>query len=114
MTEGVNVRDGARRRAKRLGRRIGEVERPRARTVLPLLGVPCDGRGGGGGGGAWNAADRMEAAELPWKFCLEEPLSGILDKRLRPSPAIADRKIISAVACRYCVDDDESGLRRAY
>ncbi len=99
MTEGVNVRDGAGRRAKRLGRRIGEVERPRARTVLPLLGVPCDGRGGG---------DRMEAAELPWKICLEEPLSGILDKRLRPSPAIADRKIFSAVSCRYHVGDDQS------
>ena len=107
MTKGVYVRDGARRRVRILGRRIGEVERPRARTVVPLLGVPCDGRGGGAW--AWEAADRIEAAELAWKICLEELLSGILDKRLRPSPVIADRKIISAISCRYFVDDDESG-----
>lgn len=61
MTEGANVRDGARRRVKTLGRRIGEVERPLAGTVVPLLVVPCDGRGGG----ARDAADRMERSELP-------------------------------------------------
>lgn len=86
MTKGVNVREGARRRVKMLGRRIGEVERPRAGTVVPLLVVPCDGRGGGGR----EAADRMETAELPWKICLEEPLSGMLDKWLRPSPDMTD------------------------
>ena len=97
MTERVNVRDGARRRVKALGRRMGEVERPRAGTVMPFLGVPCDGRGWG----ACKAADRMETAELPWKICLEEALSGILDKGLRPSPAIADEQIISVDPCRY-------------
>lgn len=62
MTEGANVRDGARRRVKTLGRRMGEVDRPRAGTVVPSLGVPCDGRGGKG----LVAADRNETTELPW------------------------------------------------
>lgn len=81
-----------------LGRRIGEVERPRARTVMPLLVVPCDGKGGGREG-----FDPMETAELPGKICLEEPLSGMLDKCLRPSSdmtyriIIADEKVISEV-----------------
>ena len=59
MTEGANVRDGARRRVKTLGRRMGEVDRPRAGTVVPLLGVPCGDRGG------LVAADRIEMTELP-------------------------------------------------
>lgn len=97
ITEGTNVRDGARRRLKTVGRRIGEVDRPLAETVVPFLRVPCDGRGGG----ACGVANRMEAAELPWKICLEEALSGMLDKRLRASPGIADEQLISAVAHRY-------------
>ena len=67
-----------------LGRRIGEVERPWARTVVPLLVVPCRGKGGG----SREAADGMETAELARKICLEEPLSGMLDKWLRESPVI--------------------------
>lgn len=94
ITEGANVRDGARRRVTTSGRRMGEVDRPRAGTVVPLLGVPCDGRCGKG----CVAADRMEAAELPCWICLEELRSGMLDKRLRPFPAIiADERIISVV-----------------
>lgn len=88
MTEGAKVRDGARRRSITLDRRMGEIDRPRAGTVVPLLGVPCNGRGGGG----WEAADCTETAELPWNMCLDEALSGILDKRLKASPAIADGK----------------------
>ena len=68
-----------------------------AGTVVPFLGVRCDGRGGG----AYEVANRMEAAELPWKRCLEEALSGMLDKRLRASPDIADERLISVVAHRY-------------
>lgn len=95
ITEGANVREGARRRGRTLGRRIGEVDRPRGGTAVPLLSVPCDGRGGG----ACKAADRPETAELPWNIsCLDEALSGMLDKRLRPSPGIADEMIISVVA----------------
>lgn len=94
MTEGVNVRDGARRRVKTLGRRMGEIDRPLAGTVVPFLGVPCGDRGGG-------ACDGPETAELPWSICLEEALSGILDKRLIPSPAIADEEVISVMPSRY-------------
>ena len=61
MKEGANVREGARRRVNTLGRRIGEVDRPLAGTVVPLLVVPCDSRGVGG---AREAADRSEKAEL--------------------------------------------------
>lgn len=100
MTEGANVRDGARRRVKALGRRIGEVDRPRAGTVVPLLGVPCNSKGGGGGGAAKDA-DRTETAELPGMVCLEEALSGMLDKGVSPSPGIADKEVISVVASRY-------------
>ena len=60
----------------------------------------CDGRGGGTRG-AYEAADPIETAELPWKICLEEPLSGMIDNGLRPSPSIADKKIISVVPSRY-------------
>lgn len=100
MIEGTNVRDGARRRINRLGRRIGEFNRPRAASVVPLRGVACDGRGGGTRG-ACEAADPIEKAELPWKSCLDEPLSGMIDNRLRPSPSIADEKVISVVPSRY-------------
>lgn len=86
ITEGTNVRDGARRRPKTVGRRIGEVDRPLAGTVVPFLGVSCDGRGGR----AYEASNGMETAELPWYICLEEALSGMLDKRLRASPGIAE------------------------
>ena len=61
MSNGANVRDGARRRVKTLGRRIGDVDLPLAGTVVPLLDMPCDGRGGG----ACEAANRMETAEFP-------------------------------------------------
>lgn len=97
IIEGANVRDGARRRAKTLGRRIGEVDRPRAGTVVPLLGVPCDGRGGG----AREVAACSGTAELPWRSCLEEFLSGMLDKWLKTSPGIADKNVISVVASAY-------------
>ena len=86
MVEGAKVRDGARRRVKTLGRRIGEVDLPRVGIVVPLLDVPCGGRGGG----ARKAADCTETAELSCKHCLEEPRSGILDKRLETFPGIAD------------------------
>ena len=75
---------------------MGEVDRPRAGTVVPLLGVPCEGRGGG----AREAADGSETAELAWASCLEEFLSGMLDKWLKSSPGIADTKVISVVASR--------------
>ena len=60
ISEGANVREGGRRRVKTSGRRIGEVDRPRVGTVVPLLDVPWDGRGGR----ACEAADRSETAEL--------------------------------------------------
>ena len=91
--EGANVRDGALRKLKTLGRRMGEVDRPLAGTVVPFLDVPRNGRGGG--------VCEPEIGELPWKGCFEEPLSGILDKRLKISPGIADTKVISVVTCRY-------------
>ncbi len=72
---------------------MGEVDRPLAGTVVPFLDVPCNGRGGG--------ECEPEMGELPWKGCFEEPLSGILDKRLKTSPGIADTKVISVVTCRY-------------
>lgn len=80
---------------------MGEVDRPLAGTVGPLLGVTCADR-------AREAADCMETAELPGKICLEEALSGILDKRLRPSPGIADERVISVVAYRYYLGGSES------
>ena len=76
---------------------MGEVDRPWAGTVVPLLGVPCDGRGGR----AREAAERSETAELARWSCLEDPLSGMLDKWLRALSGIADEKVISGVACRY-------------
>ena len=78
---------------------MGEVDRPRAGTVVPFLGVACNGRGGG-----WceaEAADDTERAELAGKRCFEELLSGMLDKRLKRSPGIAGRKVISALTCRH-------------
>ena len=87
------MRDGGRRKAKTLGRRIGEVDRPRAGTVVPFLGVACNGRAGGACEA--EAADDTDTAELAGKSCLEEFLSGMLDKRLKTSPGIADRKVIS-------------------
>ena len=109
MIEGANVRDGARRRIDRLGGRIGESNRPRAASVVPLRGVACDGRGGGTRG-ACEAADPIETAELPWKICLEEPLSGMIDNGLRPSPSIADDKVISVVPSRYHLGGIVAGL----
>ena len=101
ITEGANVREGARRRDRTLGRRIGEVDRPRGGSVVPLLSVPCGGRGGG----SCRAVDRTETAELGWNICLEEALSGILDNRLRPSPPIiiADERVISVVTSRHAI-----------
>ena len=94
--DGANVREGARRRVKKLGRRIGEVDRPRGGTVAALLNVPWDRRGGG----ARDGGDEPETAEVAWKSCLEEHLSGMLDKWLKSSPGIADTKVISGVASR--------------
>ena len=96
IKDGANVREGARRRVRTLGRRIGEVDRPRGGTVGPLLDVPCDSRGGG----ARDAGDVSETAEVAWKSCLEELLSGMLDKWLKTSPGIADTKVISGVLSR--------------
>lgn len=64
---------------------------------MPLLGVPCDGRGGG----AREVAACSGTAELPWRSCLEEFLSGMLDKWLKTSPGIADKNVISVVASAY-------------
>lgn len=61
MTEGAKVRDGARRRVRTFGRRIGEVEGPLVGTVVPFLDVRCNGKGGGAG----EAPDGVETAELP-------------------------------------------------
>ena len=58
IQDGANVREGARRRVKTLGRRIGEVDRPRAGTVAPWLEVQCESRGGG----ACEASDVSERA----------------------------------------------------
>ena len=96
INDGANVREGARRRVRKLGRRMGEVDRPRGGTVAHLLEVPCDSRGGG----ACGASDASETAGVAWKSCLEELLSGMLDKWLKTSPGIADTKVISGVASR--------------
>ena len=103
IIKGTNVRDGGRRKVKTLGRRIGEVDRPRAGTVVPFLGIACNGRGGGGACAA-EAADDTETAGLAGNRSLEELLSGMLDKRLKTSPGIADWKVISGLTCRHRLD----------
>lgn len=72
---------------------MGEVDPPRAGIVVPFRDVPW----GGGRGGPWGLVEGMNAAELPRNVSLDDPLSGILDKRfIRSSPAITGVEVFPA------------------